>query len=274
MRNSWLPEGIRSSGLVRQILRGCSAARAALETSDSTRDCNHSKVVILAVLLSGVGEVRCRSAFAQEGFDTRESEEGALLVFGFGDSVGEQEDAIRFVYFDRRLGEGFGCVHPQRHGACECYLPAIEVRRRMAGCGKDEPAIFVKTNDQTGSEPALSATVKTAVQFGEYLSRLLSRGTDDGEHSDDHGNDHGGVHAFAAHVADDGEAASPGEWDELEEIAAHFGGGTIDAFDPIAGNVWKRFRNHDALSFARSGHFALEAGFFGLHRGVPSRFAD
>jgi hypothetical protein len=52
--------------------------------------------------------------------------------------------------------------------------------------------------------------------------------------ADDHGHDHGGAQPFSADVSDDHQSAPTGEGYDLEEVAAHFGSGAVDALDRVA----------------------------------------
>ena len=61
---------------------------------------------------------------------------------------------------------------------------------------------------------------------------------------------------------------------DLKEIASHFGGGTIDAFDGITGDGRQVVRDHDALDLVGGGHFAFERSLFGLRSKNAPAFAD
>src|SRR6266567_1494947 len=237
-------------------------------------DADYGEVVVLAVLLGGFGDVPGGGAAAQQGLDAGKSEKHALLVLGFGDSVGQHHEYVVGAHLYTGLLVGGALDEAQRHRSAECDFSSIQIRRRVASVGDSQASVLFDAHGEAGGKASVGAAAEAAVQLFKDDGGLLSEAADGAQHADDHGDDHGGAQAFSAYVANDDERAPALQRDDLKEIAAYFGSGAVDALEDVAVDGRQVFRDHDALDFAGGGHFAFERGFFKLRAEMAAALAD
>jgi hypothetical protein len=119
----------------------------------------------------------------------------------------------------------------------------------MAGCGHHTAAVRVKTQRQSGGKAALEATLKSATERCENLSRADCAFDHHARSPDDQRHRHRRPQSFVAHIAENDHGRSAAEWNDLKEIAAYFKSRLVrrDSYPPLLCLVPKRPQLLDKL---------------------------